>query len=1305
MSSSAEVNSVQWWDEYFRSDWQRHGGPDQTRHFMQRLLGALPEVDRMLLAARALSIADWGCALGDGSDELARAFPLARVTGLDVSLEAVRTAQRRFPELAFEVVSETAAGALPRDFDVVVNSNCLEHFTAPLDILAANLRGTRLLHLSLVPYREQPLSVHHKVVLDEQSFPPILGGFVRLYAVEVAVDPAWWPSGRQLLVAYASPAYQALRKERETAIAERSKWDSYYANLPVLATDPLTQSFNEELVCAVRELLPTGGCVLEAGCGGGSQSLALAAAGFKVTLLDFSNAALDYARRIFEAHGMDARFIEDDAFTLRQPEYDLVFNAGVLEHYSLQEQARFLRGMASRSRNYVLVLIPNRACYWYWIWRARKTAACDWPFGKEVPQTSLGDAFIAAGLDYVGETFLGAAWTESFIESLEGLDVQTRRLLLELHRSPVVPSMNKGYLLAALGRVGRGTVQAPPRWRAAATAAEIRSNEEWTALLADALAGRIAAEQSAARERAEWNVRIEANRRAAQDELQRALAQVQSDAAREREALRAQLAASETERVRIQQQLTARLDELNVANGKLIELHRQLHEVSEWGRQSAERVGALQERVRVLEDEARHRLGARMRRAWQVLRTEPPIKWAHRIYRRLPLTPAQRHRIGVAVNRWRSRAPTAPLVPSVAPGTVVTLRSGRGADVFVFAIIDWHFRIQRPQQLARALAQRGHRVFYLSNHFVDSREPGYQLEALDAELPLYQVRLNARGAPAIYFSAPDADTVLQLHAGFAQLLLHARPARALAMVEHAWWWPLAGALPNATYIYDCMDHHAGFGNVPEALLELERRVVRESDLVIATSEWLAQRLAADRPDVVLIRNGCDPQHFGQAPGEIYRDALGRRTIGYFGAIAEWFDADLVRAVAQARPEVRVLLIGNDTAGARDRLADCRNVEFTGELPYDILPSYVHAFDVCLLPFKVVPLTLATNPVKVYEYLAAGKPVVAVDLPEIAQFGELVRVARDRAGFVAAVGEALHETQDDARIATRKAFAVRQSWTARAQAIDEALQALVEPRVSVIVLTYNNLALTQRCLQCLTDASDYPNLELIIVDNASTDGSRGWLREFAEKHPGVQLILNDRNLGFAAGNNIGLRQATGEFLVLLNNDTQVTHGWVRTMLKHFRRNPRLGMLGPVTNNIGNEAKIDIEYATPQEMAERAAEFTLRHGGHLHPLRTAAFFCVMLRAAVFQQVGGLCEDFGIGFFEDDDYCRRVEAAGWEIACADDVFVHHELSASFGTLPDAERQRLFEQNLRLYESKWGKWRPHRYRADKATARGVDP
>src|SRR5690606_270983 len=137
-----------------------------------------------------------------------------------------------------------------------------------------------------------------------------------------------------------------------------------------------------------------------------------------------------------------------------------------------------------------------------------------------------------------------------------------------------------------------------------------------------------------------------------------------------------------------------------------------------------------------------------------------------------------------------------------------------------------------------------------------------------------------------------------------------------------------------------------------------------------------------------------------------------------------FDLDLVKALATQHPDCCVLLIGADTVNDQSRLLKLPNVIFTGEVPYSQLPYYLHGFDVCLLPFKVIPLTLATNPVKVYEYLSAGKPVVTVDLPEMAQFEGLVHAAADHGGFVDAVAATLTEGPKQGADA-RQAFAASQ----------------------------------------------------------------------------------------------------------------------------------------------------------------------------------------------------------------------------------------------------------------------------------------
>lgn len=615
-------------------------------------------------------------------------------------------------------------------------------------------------------------------------------------------------------------------------------------------------------------------------------------------------------------------------------------------------------------------------------------------------------------------------------------------------------------------------------------------------------------------------------------------------------------------------------------------------------------------------------------------------------------------------------------------------------DVFIFSVIDWHFRIQRPQHIARGLAKSGKRVFFFSNHFVDSQVPGYEIEQLDPSLDLYQIKLHVPGAPAIYFAPPDMKSKQMITLGVGKLIRDFAALSTVSIVEHAYWHPITTSIPNTIRVYDCMDNHEAFGNVPEALIALENELLTTSDLVIVTSTVLEDIAKRRNENVSVIRNAGEYDHFCTAPVERFKDAQSRKIIGYYGAIADWFDLDLVRAVAVAYPDAVILLVGNDTVGASKALGDLPNVIFTGEVPYSRLPYYLHSFDVCLLPFKVVPLTLATNPVKVYEYLAAGKDTVCVDLPEIGQFGDLVYKGKSHDEFTRLVGACLEQPADEPTAKKRRQFASDQTWQHRCEDLIAAVERTHLPKISVVVLTYNNLHLTKACIESLLCWSDYPNMEVIIVDNASTDGTPAYLTDFVTRHPEVRLILNEKNLGFAAGNNVGLQAATGDYLVMLNNDTVVTPGWLLTMLRHLQADPHCGIVGPVTNNIGNEAKIDIEYKTSEEMLPLAVTYTTSHMGQSMPMRTVAFFCVMLSREMFERVGPLDEHFGRGFFEDDDYCRRIEQLGFRIACVEDVFVHHHLSASFNKLGNTERTRLFEENKAYYETKWGTWNPHQPR-----------
>lgn len=616
-------------------------------------------------------------------------------------------------------------------------------------------------------------------------------------------------------------------------------------------------------------------------------------------------------------------------------------------------------------------------------------------------------------------------------------------------------------------------------------------------------------------------------------------------------------------------------------------------------------------------------------------------------------------------------------------------------DIFIWGIIDWRFRYQRPQHLATGFASRGHRVFYISTSFVNAGlKKGFEIEQLDTKGHLFNIRLYLGQRPALYASAPNPKTIRKLKQDIALLLQWSKSNEILSVVQHPFWYDLAKSLPQSRLIYDCMDHHVGFGDLDNSLINSEQLLFKYAEAVIVSSDGLYNTALSYNSKTFVIRNGADYEFFAKRPPIHYKPAQEfKQVIGYYGAIAHWIDLDILEAIADYFPACELLLVGADECGARQRLAGKKNVRFTGEVEYSQLPFYLHGFDVCILPFQLIPLTQATNPVKVYEYLAAGKPVVSVNLPEARQFDKLIAITDTTIEFLSAVQHALNNPGIRADIDQRQSFARENTWSTRVDSFLDIFATLSDPPISIIVVTYNNLHLTQACLDSIKSHTDGHEIEVIVVDNGSTDGTRQFLGKWAASNSISRIILNDENKGFAAANNQGLAIAKGDYLVILNNDTEVSPGWIRTFLQHFRHDPSLGLIGPVTNNIGNEAKINLHYKTPAEMWEKAKKYTLNHMGERLPIHVLAFFCVMMPRHVYEKVGLLDEAFGLGFFEDDDYCRRIEQAGWHLACVEDVFIYHHLSASFSKLGHG-RKLLLEKNRKLYEEKWGAWIPHKHR-----------
>lgn len=619
--------------------------------------------------------------------------------------------------------------------------------------------------------------------------------------------------------------------------------------------------------------------------------------------------------------------------------------------------------------------------------------------------------------------------------------------------------------------------------------------------------------------------------------------------------------------------------------------------------------------------------------------------------------------------------------------------SPHGRDFVWLGVIDWAFRIQRPQHLAANLADLGNRVFYVSIVFESADENG-RFRVLSSPYPgVFEIRLRVSGdIPNVYQMFSDKQLAeIQLSLEEAVSLLHV--SSPTVVVQYPSWHLVAAALPGAAVVHDCLDLVEGFSNVPPEVVDLEEQLVASADLVVVSSQPLAVHVEKQRPCVV-VRNAAEVKFFAAGAAAATMTHLGRRpVVGYFGAISDWFDVEWVDECAAAHPEWDFVLVGGadaDISALRDR----SNIDLLGELPYAALPERLADFDVAVIPFKLKPLILCTNPVKLYEYMAAGKPVVASPMPEVLSAAPgLVYIAKDAKQFGEQIEKALSEDTDELREA-RKAWARQHDWRERAKSFLEAVDT-VTPKVSVVVLCHNNWKFTKHCLRSVLLFSDYPELEVIVVDNASTDETGEGLSAIAALDDRVRIITLPENVGFAAGNNAGLAAASGDYLILLNNDTYATRGWVRDLIRPLRIDPKLGLAGPLTNNIGNEQKVAIEYADMQEMSARSRAFVKKHLRQRWETENLAFFCVATRRDVIEKVGMLDEAFGLGFFEDDDYCKRVLEAGYTLAVVDDVFIHHHLSASFDALGAESKRKLMEKNKALFCSKWQHWNPHKYRA----------
>ncbi len=257
---------------------------------------------------------------------------------------------------------------------------------------------------------------------------------------------------------------------------------------------------------------------------------------------------------------------------------------------------------------------------------------------------------------------------------------------------------------------------------------------------------------------------------------------------------------------------------------------------------------------------------------------------------------------------------------------------------------------------------------------------------------------------------------------------------------------LQARVHHAALVYDCVDRHSAYGGLmnPDVVDAMEGDLAASADQVFATADALAERLSRFNETAVCIPNGAEYELFAQArqalpcPADIAD--LPRPILGFVGALQECIEYPYLVAAAKAKPEWSFVLIGGEKPGADlAELKTLPNVHFLGLKPHDSLPAYISQFALCLNLFADNALSRDVSPLKFYEYLATGKPVVSTPQPQqVLRFSDAIEIAGSKEAFIEACERAIRDT-DPAREEKRAEYGRLSSWDSRVEQIESVLR--------------------------------------------------------------------------------------------------------------------------------------------------------------------------------------------------------------------------------------------------------------------------
>ena len=603
-------------------------------------------------------------------------------------------------------------------------------------------------------------------------------------------------------------------------------------------------------------------------------------------------------------------------------------------------------------------------------------------------------------------------------------------------------------------------------------------------------------------------------------------------------------------------------------------------------------------------------------------------------------------------------------------------------------MINYFFRIQRSQHLSRLCAENGYRVFYLTTNIntvtkdlnVKEIYPNLFEISLwcetDRTLSVYTTNLTDVEISSII----DCIEYIKQIYGFNHFTSY---------VANPFWLQIINHISNTSFIFDCLDYTKGFNTHSNLILDLEEEIIKK-EYVIYTSPILKELLDCQHNNYSFIRNACDFNYFHNIVN-LKNDKNKKLTVGYYGAISDWFDVDLVRKVVEYYPDLDFHFIGNvycNDLSHTDKINSLKifpNVTFFGEIPYDKLDKYLSNFNVGIIPFIINDLIRCTNPVKLYEMFSFGLPVVLTEIPDVLtlNINNLCFISETLNNFIDNVKLALNESDVNKRI--RIEYAKNNTWNNRFDIFNNVIRKVM-PQISIILLCWNNWPITKKCIDSILQNSNYLYYELIIVNNNSTDETRKQLNIIYKNIPNIKIIHNDVNYGFSMGMNIGALNASYDYIILLNNDTIVGKNWLYPLVKPLILN-NYGMGSPITNNCGNEVKQFIYFTDVDDLLCKSIILQKRNKFKICQIDRIPFFCAILRKKDFFAVGMLDINYKFGGWEDDDiiYKIKIYNEGKQNFYTFGSFVYHMESLTMKKITQKTNWTHDNPNQQYFEKKW--------------------